>query len=89
MYLTVIGSIVAFSAYVYLLRELKPTAATSYAYVNPIVAVVLGVTIGGEILTGPALIALPLILAGVGLIGLAQRAGVRTERLPAPAAECV
>jgi drug/metabolite transporter (DMT)-like permease len=87
VYLTVIGSIVAFSAYVYLLRELKPTAATSYAYVNPVVAVVLGVTIGGEVLTGPALVALPLILAGVGLIGLAQRGGVHTERVPAPVAE--
>ncbi len=86
-YLTAIGSIVAYTAYMYLLRELSPTAATSYAYVNPIVAVVLGVTIGGEVIAGPAFVALPLILAGVGLIGVAQRGGIRLRRRSAAARE--
>jgi drug/metabolite transporter (DMT)-like permease len=67
-YLTVFGSIVAFSAYMYLLRRVRPALATSYAYVNPVVAVFLGLTIGSESLTGEGLIALPLILIGVGLI---------------------
>jgi len=79
VYLTVVGSIVAYTAYMYLLRELSPTAATSYAYVNPVVAMVLGVAIGGEAIGAPAIAALPLILAGVGLIGLAQRGGLRTR----------
>jgi drug/metabolite transporter (DMT)-like permease len=66
-YLIVMGSIVAYTAYVYLLQTVRPALATSYAYVNPVVAVVLGLTLGAEIITGPVFIALPLILAGVGL----------------------
>lgn len=68
IYLIGPGSLVAFSAYAYLLRTVRPVLATSYAYVNPIVAVGLGVTLGGEKLTGETWIALPLILAAVGLI---------------------
>ena len=80
-YLIVFGSIVAYTAYVYLLRTVRPALATSYAYANPVVAVALGVTLGAEILTGPAFIALPLILAGVGLAAWAPRR-VRREREP-------
>jgi len=79
-YLVVFGSIVAYSAYVFLLGEVRPALATSYAYVNPVVAVLLGVTIGGEILTGPAFVALPLVIAGVALVG----AGQRRAQPPAP-----
>ena len=62
------GSLIAFSAYAYLLRTVRPVLATSYAYVNPVVAVVLGVTLGKETLTGETWIALPLILGAVALI---------------------
>ena len=65
-YLTVFGSIIAFSAYMYLLRRVRPALATSYAYVNPVVAVMLGLTVGSESLSGEGLIALPLILIGAG-----------------------
>lgn len=68
VYLIGPGSLIAFSAYAYLLRTVRPVLATSYAYVNPIVAVALGVTLGGETLTGETWIALPLILGAVGLI---------------------
>jgi drug/metabolite transporter (DMT)-like permease len=67
-YLIVFGSIVAFSAYMYLLGAVRPALATSYAYVNPVVAVVLGLTVGAESLTGRGLAALPLILGGVALV---------------------
>jgi drug/metabolite transporter (DMT)-like permease len=73
LYLTVMGSLLAFTAYVYLLREVSAPVATSYAYVNPVIAVVLGLTLGGEVVSGPAFVALPLILSGVGIVGLAQR----------------
>ena len=73
VYLIVMGSIVAFAVYVYLLQAVRPTLATSYAYVNPVVAVFLGVTLGSEIITGPAFIALPLILTGVGLTATVRR----------------
>jgi drug/metabolite transporter (DMT)-like permease len=80
-YLILFGSIVAYTAYVYLLRTVRPALATSYAYVNPIVAVGLGVTLGAEVLTGPAFVALPLILAGVAIVALAPLLG-RRLRVP-------
>ncbi len=68
IYLTTFGSLLAFTAYAYLLRVVRPALATSYAYVNPIVAVALGVTLGRETITGEAWIALPLIVVAVALI---------------------
>lgn len=73
VYLTLIGSVVAYSAYIYLLQTVRPALATSYAYVNPLVAVVLGITLGGEVLSGEAYVALPLILGGVGLVALGRQ----------------
>ena len=67
------GSLIAYSAYMFLLRTVRPTLATSYAYANPIVAVVLGITLGEETITGPAWIALPVILIGLAVVGYAQR----------------
>jgi drug/metabolite transporter (DMT)-like permease len=87
LYLAIPGSVVALTAYTYLLQNVRPALATSYAYVNPVVAVILGVTIGGEVLSGRALIALPIILAAVGLV-LMQRARTSTpvdvEETPQP-----
>jgi drug/metabolite transporter (DMT)-like permease len=73
LYLIVFGSIIAYTAYVYLLKNTRPAMATSYAYVNPAVAVLLGVTLGAELVTGPVFIAMPLILGGVAIVTLAQR----------------
>jgi drug/metabolite transporter (DMT)-like permease len=84
LYLTVMGSVIAYSAYMYLLRTVRPTLATSYAYANPIVAVALGITLGDESITGPAWIALPVILVGLAIVGNAQRA--RHQRVPAAGA---
>src|SRR3546814_10109850 len=47
-YLAGFGSIIAFSAYVWLLHHVRPTLAGSYAYVNPVVAVVLGAWLAAE-----------------------------------------
>lgn len=44
----------------------------SYAYVNPVVAVIAGVTLGGEVFTGPLFVAMPLILIGVALVTLGR-----------------
>jgi drug/metabolite transporter (DMT)-like permease len=71
-YLTVFGSLVAFSAYAFLLRRVRPALATSYAYVNPVVAVGLG-ALAGEPVGGRAVGALALILSGVGIVA-ARRA---------------
>ncbi len=68
IYLIGAGSIVAFTAYAYLLRTVPAPLATSYAYVNPVVAVILGITIGAEQVTGQVWLALPIILTAVALI---------------------
>jgi drug/metabolite transporter (DMT)-like permease len=72
LYLTVFGSLIAFSSYTYLLRHVPPTLATSYAYVNPLVAVGLGAALAGERVTLVELLAMPVILAGVVLVVLGR-----------------
>ena len=67
-YLAIFGSIVGFGAYVYLLDKVRPALATSYAYVNPPIAVLFGVLLGGEALQRLDLVAMAIILAGVVLI---------------------
>lgn len=71
-YLIVLGSIVAFSAYLYLLKQVRPAAATSYAYVNPVVAVLLGISFGGEHIGAEEWLAMTVIVCAVVLIGLPQ-----------------
>ena len=72
VYLVTFGALVAFSAYNYLLRRVRPALATSYAYVNPLVAVALGVGLAGERIGGSGLLAMVVILAGVGLVMLGR-----------------
>jgi drug/metabolite transporter (DMT)-like permease len=64
-HLVVFGSVVGYSAYVYLLRHARPAVALSYAYVNPVLAVALGATIGGERISWAMLGATALIAVGV------------------------
>jgi drug/metabolite transporter (DMT)-like permease len=71
-YLIIGGSLVAFSAYGFLLRTVRPALATSYAYVNPLVAVGLGVALAGEQITMIELFAMLTILSGVGLVTLGR-----------------
>lgn len=71
-YLVVFGSIIAFSAYLYLLKTVRPAAATSYAYVNPPLAVLLGIVFAGEQVGQEELLAMTLILGAVLLIALPQ-----------------
>jgi drug/metabolite transporter (DMT)-like permease len=72
-YLVVFGSIMAFSAYVWLLRVSTPARVSTYAYVNPVVAVLLGAAFAGEALTVRMLVAAAVIVSGVALITLAPR----------------
>ncbi|MBI4670791.1 MAG: EamA family transporter [Chloroflexi bacterium] len=67
-YLIVIGSLVAFSAYVFLLQASTPAKISTYAYVNPVVAVFLGWALNGEQITLPTLAASAIIIAGVAII---------------------
>jgi drug/metabolite transporter (DMT)-like permease len=68
VYLVVFGSLVAFSAYLYLLANASPAMATSYAFVNPVIALVLGVVFASEAVSGGEWIACGVILLGVFLI---------------------
>ncbi|WP_263144123.1 drug/metabolite exporter YedA [Pseudomonas sp. RIT-PI-AD] len=82
-YLVVFGSIIAFSAYMYLLKHVRPAAATSYAYVNPVVAVLLGIFFAGETIGAEEWLAMAVIISAVVLIGLPQwrpRASAREEK---------
>ena len=72
-FLIVFGSLIAFSAYGYLLRHVRPALATSYAYVNPLVAVGLGVLLIGEHFTLLEGIAILITLSGVGLLSLGRK----------------
>lgn len=72
-YLAVFGSIVAFSAYLYVLKHARPALATSYAYVNPPVAVLFGVLLAGEQVGPYDLAGMAIILIGVGAITLAKQ----------------
>jgi drug/metabolite transporter (DMT)-like permease len=68
LYLVVFGSLIAFSAYLYLLANPSPAMATSYAFVNPLIALFLGVAWASESVTGGEWNACGVVLAGVFLI---------------------
>ena len=72
-YLVVFGSIVADTAFVYVIGHSRPALATSYAYVNPVVAVGLGVLFVGETVSAPMLAGMAVILSGVGLLMIGSR----------------
>jgi drug/metabolite transporter (DMT)-like permease len=73
VYLVVFGSLVAFTAYIWLLRESTPARVSTYAYVNPLVAMLLGWALAGEPLTPRTLVAAAVIVAGVVLITRSRR----------------
>jgi len=73
LYLGIFGSLVGFTAYTYLLSRVRPALATSYAYVNPVIAVTLGIAIAGERITMIGVIAMAIIIVGVVLVAFGQR----------------
>lgn len=86
-FLILFGSLVGYSAYTWLLKEAPPALISTYAYVNPVVALFLGVTFGGDTLTSISLIAAAIIIASVVLISLpgsAARARMRARRASQP-----
>lgn len=68
VYLTVFGSLVAFTAYSWLLRNVTTARAATYAYVNPVVAVLLGWLFASEPITSRMMIAATIIVGSVALI---------------------
>lgn len=72
-YLTVAGSIVGFTAYTWLIHHQSPTKVGTYAYVNPVVAVVLGHFLGGEVLDARTALGTVLVLASVIVITMRRQ----------------
>jgi drug/metabolite transporter (DMT)-like permease len=78
-YLVIIGAVVGYTAYIWLLRHCDPAKVATYAYVNPIVAVLLGAAFAGETLTMRTLIAAAVIIGSVALVITAQQLRARAE----------
>lgn len=72
-YLVVAGSIVGFSAYMLLLERTSAALASSYSFVNPVIGMVLGVTLGGEVISGLEMLAAGITAGGVVLLLLGRR----------------
>jgi drug/metabolite transporter (DMT)-like permease len=79
LYLAVFGGIIGYSAYVITMARLPVAIASIYSYVNPLVAVLLGVWIYGEQFTVREGIAMGIIFAGVGLVKRAQSRRVKVS----------
>jgi drug/metabolite transporter (DMT)-like permease len=79
VYLVIIGAVVGYTAYIWLLRHCDPAKVATYAYVNPIVAVLLGAAFAGETLTMRTLIAAAVIIGSVALVITAQQIRARAE----------
>jgi drug/metabolite transporter (DMT)-like permease len=82
-YLVVAGSILGFTAYVWLLHHVRPALATSYAYVNPPIAVLIGVLLGGEHINAHGIGAMTVILSAVVIISLSKARAAPVESPPA------
>jgi drug/metabolite transporter (DMT)-like permease len=80
IYLVLIGAIIGFSAYIYLLRHCDPAKVATYAYVNPIVAVILGAFFAGEHLTSRTIVAAALIIGSVAIVITTQQ--LRPKSVP-------
>jgi drug/metabolite transporter (DMT)-like permease len=80
-YLTVFGAIIGFTAYLWLLKNTTLARASTYAYVNPVIAVFLGWLIAGEPLSARTLVAAAIIIAGVVTISTFQYAQAGAQKL--------
>ena len=72
-YLTLFGSVLAYTSYVYALKHMKTTTMSLYAYVNPVIAVLVGWLVLNEKLTWLSITAMCVILAGVALVQTARK----------------
>lgn len=81
VYLILFGSLVGYTAYIWLLRQVSPALVSTYAYVNPVVAVFLGWALASEPITARTLVAAAIIVGAVALITTEQtRTAIREHR---------
>jgi len=79
VYLVLIGAIVGYTSYFYLLRHCDPAKVATYAYVNPIVAMILGTLFAGEHLTSRTIVAALLIIGSVAIVITAQQLSAKSS----------
>ena len=84
IYLVFAGSLIGFTAYIYLLNSVSAAKAATYAYVNPIIAVLLGWAFAGEAIGIRTVIATGVTLAGVAILTLNQTGHAPTGEYPVP-----
>jgi drug/metabolite transporter (DMT)-like permease len=82
-YLIIFGSIVAYSAYVYATKHIRTTKLSLFAYINPVVAVVLGWWILDEELTWVSILAMVIILGGLALVQTSRSRAPKLAVVPA------
>src|SRR5207248_10470584 len=80
VYLIIAGSIVGFTAYVWLLHYESPTKVGTYAYVNPVVAVILGAALGNEVIGRRTMLGTALIL--VSVVAITTMKGKQARQAP-------
>jgi drug/metabolite transporter (DMT)-like permease len=85
-YLVTFGSLIGFTAYLYLLAHTTAAKVATYAYVNPVVAVLLGWALAHEPITSRTLVAATVILVGVAIITVARDTSVKTSDVKRAAA---
>jgi drug/metabolite transporter (DMT)-like permease len=84
-YLVIFGSLIAFSAYRYVVERVSPTLAATYAYVNPPVALFVGWWLGNESFSSNVLVGLPIVLGAVALHAWIQTAATKQTPMTAVA----
>src|SRR5262245_5867312 len=90
-YLLVFGSLIAFTAYSWLLKNARPAMVATYAYVNPVIAMILGWAIAGESFTGRTLLGAGVIVGSVALITSQNSEAIAEEKtvsIEGPAENC-
>lgn len=73
LYLLVFGSLIAFSAFMVLLANTRPALAASNSFVNPVIALLLGITLGGEVVTSHEWLAVAIVVLGVTVLVVGRR----------------
>lgn len=72
-YLTLFGSVLAYTSYIYALKHMRVTSMSVYAYINPLIAVIVGWLVLGERLTPVSIVAMAIILGGVALVQMPRK----------------
>jgi drug/metabolite transporter (DMT)-like permease len=83
-YLVLVGALVGYTAYIWLLRHCDPSKVATYAYVNPVVAVLLGTFFAGETLGLRTIVAAAIIIGAVAVVITAQQAQEKVSLLSRP-----